>query len=123
MLEAAFAEEGKGVVVTLTDRDSTPTLLKTMAIKYRGAFTFVEVPPSEEAFLGKFGLEKEDLAQLFVLPASKVRAWTWGGRTWWSRPVDARLACPPLVTLSSIPRMHTRAPRPSSWTRSTSRRR
>lgn len=73
VLDAAFQEEGKGVVVTLTDRDSTPTLLKTMAIKYRGAYTFVEVPPSETEFLGKFGVAKEDLSQLFVLPASKVR--------------------------------------------------
>lgn len=77
MLDAAFQEEGKGVVVTLTDRDSTPTLLKTMAITYKDAYTFVEVPPSEAEFLGKFGVAKEDLSQLFVLPASKVRG-LWG---------------------------------------------
>jgi hypothetical protein len=73
MLSAAFAEEGKGVVLTLTDREATPTLLKTMAIQYRDAYTFVEVPPSEKEFLAAFNVAEEDLAQLFVLPASKVR--------------------------------------------------
>lgn len=74
VLAGAFDEEaGKGVVLTLTDRETTPTLLKTMAIQYRDAFAFVEVPPSEKVFLDKFGVQAEDLAQLFVLPASKVR--------------------------------------------------
>jgi len=67
-LRVAF-EEGKNVVLTLTDREKTPTLLKTLALTYGEDFVFLEVPPTKTAFLEAFDVELEDLAQLFVLEA------------------------------------------------------
>jgi len=67
-LRGAF-EEGKSVVLTLTDREKTPTLLKTLALTYGEDFVFLEVPPTETVFLEAFNVELKDLAQLFVLEA------------------------------------------------------
>jgi hypothetical protein len=67
-LRRAF-EDGMSVVLTLSDREKTPTLLKTLALTYGEDFVFLEVPPTETAFLKAFNVELKDLAQLFVLEA------------------------------------------------------
>ncbi len=67
VLDEAFAA-GKGVVLTLTDRQRTPALLKTLALTFEEDFVFVEVLPEEADFLLAFDVSTGDLAQLFVLP-------------------------------------------------------
>jgi len=67
-LRKAF-EDGMNVVLTLSDREKTPTLLKTLALTYGEDFVFLEVPPTETAFLKAFNVKLEDLAELFVLGA------------------------------------------------------
>jgi len=65
-LRDAFAQR-LGVVLTLTDREKTPTLLKSLALSYSEDFVFLEVPPSETDILEAFRVTTKDLAQLYVL--------------------------------------------------------